>query len=130
MTIEEAKKIIEMSTDIIESKDKLYVNKDFIFKIMDMITLPPNVTCPRDNINFPINEPAVSPNWPPTWPQVWYKDDLGKKKKKVPWWVWYKSPYDFTCNGGSTGSKPDDPTTVDMSIKRTDYIDDFKPSVN
>ena len=123
MTIDEAKKILQLGTDTITNGDKIYIDRSYVLAILDMIDIIPLELQPgTDKGNLPV--------WPPTWPQVWYKDDSGTGFEKVPWWVWYKSQYDFTCNGASTGSKPDDSTTVHTSIKRTDYIDDFEPSTN
>jgi len=155
MTISEAKKIIDMCEDITTKSDgsaKTYVNKEYVMQILDMVDIIPLDLQPgTDKGNLPV--------WPPTWPQVWYKNDSDTGFEKVPWWVWYKGQYDFTCNGASTGSKPDDNTTVamtpenltkfaesysnpkdykntsienstDVSPKRTDFIDDFKPCTN
>lgn len=129
MTIEEAKKIIEMCADAVKKGDgddaKIYVNKEYVLQILDMVessnggittipTYPGTCPCPgNDEIN------KAYPAWPPTWPQVWYKtspdgpSDPGPGFEKVPWWVWYKNPMgDFTCDANSTGSKPQDADIV------------------
>ena len=127
MTKDEAKKILQLATDTITNGDKIYIDRSYVLAILDMIDTTPLELQPGTDKG---NSPVWPPVWPPTQPQVWYGDDSGAGFEKVPWWVWFKNQYDFTCNGGSTGSKPGDPTTVDMSIKRTDYINDFEPSTN
>ena len=116
MTITEAKKIIEMCADAIKKdNDKIYVNKEYVLQILDMVETVPSGFQPGI-------EPITTPVWPPTWPQVWYKDSTGEPEKpespgpgfeKVPWWVWYKNPFgDFTCDINSSGSKPQDANVV------------------
>lgn len=120
MTIEEAKKIIDMCADAVKKdNDKVYVSKDYVLQILDMVETVPSGFQPGI-------DPITTPVWPPTWPQVWYKTnedgpaDPGPGFEKVPWWVWYKNPLgDFTCDANSTGSKPQDAdivmTSADLS---------------
>ena len=135
MTITEAKKIIEMCADAVKKGDgddaKIYVNKEYVLQILYMVesntggitTIP---TCPgtcpgNDEIN------KAYPNWPPTWPQVWYKDSTDEPEspgpgfEKVPWWVWYRNGYEFTCDANSTGSKPQDADVVMTSADLTKF---------
>ena len=139
MTITEAKKIIEMCADAVKKGDgeeaKIYVNKEYVMSILDMVD---------DYKVQPGIDPITTPVWPPTWPQVWYKDGTAPEKEKAPWW-WDERG--FTCGPNSTGSKPSDADIVvtsgsspadeiqrfrenntkpvDVSPKRTDYIDDW-----
>lgn len=124
MTIEEAKKIIEMCADAVKKTDgddaKIYVNKEYVLSVLDMVETAPSGFQPGI-------EPITTPSWPPTWPQVWYKtdndgpSDPGPGFEKVPWWVWYKNGNEFTCN--STGSKPQYPDIVMTSSDLTKFAE-------
>lgn len=119
MTVLEAKKIIEMCADAVKKTDgddtKIYVNKEYVLQILDMVEpytpILPNCHGNNDDLN------KTWPTIPPTWPQVWYKNDTdapdpGPGYEKVPWWVWYKNGYEFTCGPNSTASKPQDADIV------------------
>lgn len=68
MTVDEAKKIIELCNDTISENDKVYVNKEYVFKILDMIE-----TYTSSKEEYPSNI-----NWDPKdyypfgWPKVYY----------------------------------------------------------
>ena len=121
MTVLEAKKIIDMCTDIDTMNGKPYVNKEFVLNILEMID--------EDYKTQPGVEPIIAPTptLPPTWPQVWYKNDTdapdpGPGYEKVPWWVWYKNPLgEFTCDSNSTASKPQDANIVTTSADLTKF---------
>ena len=140
MTIEEAKKIIDMCVDAVKKGDgedaKIYVNKEYVLSILDMVETPINIP----GTNIPQLDPATSPVWPPTWPQVWYKDHTDGSNpdfEKVPWWVWYKDYNQFTCDATSTGSKPTDADvvmttagTADKSRQMPEELQRFRDSLN
>lgn len=125
MTITEAKKIIEMCVDAVKKGDgddaKIYVNKEYVLSILDMVESIPNT-------NLPDHQPWTYPTdpniWPPTWPQVWYGKDgteIPEGFEKVPWWVWHRDYNQFTCDNTSTGSKPSDADVV-MTSATTDPL--------
>ena len=135
MNIEEAKKVIEMCADAVKKGDgedaKIYVNKEYVLSILDMVERAPQITGPDDPYPYPWypTQPGTHPTnpdvWPPTWPQVWYKDHTDGSNpdfEKVPWWVWYKDYNQFTCDATSTGSKPSDADVVMTSAGTTDPL--------
>lgn len=116
MTITEAKKIIDMCIDAVKKTDgddvKIYVNKEYVLSILDMVEEPAPITWPEPDYPYP---------WYPTNPGIIYKDSNH--------WVWKKvstgtgddapgkwvpaiepgpDPYSPYCDN-SSGSKPSDP---------------------
>jgi len=120
MTISEAKKIIDMCIDIVESKDeektKTYVNKGYVFQILDMVETP---SSPYIGIKeSPSNGKDLYPvdNYPFGWPKIYYRDSLGpvpsEREKFYPTDI-YGNPIPY-CGGdaNSTGSKSQDANIV------------------
>ena len=138
MNIEEAKKVIEMCADAVKKGDgedaKIYVNKEYVLSILDMVERAPQITGPDDPYPYPWyptqpGQPGTYPvdpmGWPPGYPQVWYKDHTDGSNpdfEKVPWWVWYKDYNQFTCDATSTGSKPTDADVVMTSANTADQL--------
>lgn len=170
MTVNEAKKILEMSTDTIRkiNDDRSeYINKDYVLKVLDMIEETPHLDYP-DIPSFPWNpmNPGVTYDGKGQW--VWRKISTGTGDNAPGEWhlVYEKEPDPYTpyCNDlNSTGNKPMTPDihvtcddsvkfanidssmyhndgtvttlsssdkTVDVSPKRTDYIDDFESTTS
>ena len=146
MTITEAKKIIEMCADAVRKTDgddaKIYVNKEYVLSILDMV-----------EESAPITWPDYPYPWNPTQPGITYKDSDHWVWKKVStgtgdndpgeWHLFYEKgpdPYTPYCGDmNSTGqnptpevhvtaSTPNTETPVDVSPKRTDFIEDFVPA--
>lgn len=166
MTITEAKKIIELCADAVKKTDgedaKVYVNKEYVLQILDMVEEPAPIIWPEPDYPYP---------WHPTNPGVTYTDGHWVWKKistgtgdDAPgnWHLVYEKgpdPYTPYCDDfNTTGHQPVTPnvhvtcddtkytssdssmykdtgtittamnskeTTVDVSPKRTDFIDDF-----
>lgn len=104
MTKSEAKTIIEMCADVMpvtsaqNNEPTVYVNRDYVLKILDMIDENKIEVTP----SYPTNIPGVSyPKYP--WePQVWYRD---KETPHVPTDI-YGNPVPY-CN--TTGQNPEQP---------------------
>ena len=113
MTITEAKKIIEMCADAVRKTDgddaKIYVNKEYVLSILDMVEEPAPITWP----DYPYP-------WNPMQPGVTYKDSDHWVWKKVStgtgdndlgeWHLFYEKgldPYTPYCGDiNSTGQNP------------------------
>ena len=82
MTIEEAKKIIDMCADAVKKGDgedaKIYVNKEYVLSILDMVERTPQITWPDDPYPYPWY--PTQPWTHPTDPGVTWKDRFIYKK--------------------------------------------------
>ena len=138
MTIEEAKKIIEMCADAVKKGDgedaKIYVNKEYVLSILDMVERTPQITWPDDPYPYPWYPTQPGP-YNPLDPGVTWKDRFIYKKttdgtgddapgKWVPTPEPPK-PWEPWCN--TTGQPPAEPdihvfATHDTSMNDNDSV--------
>lgn len=110
MTKSEAKQVIDLHKDEVVMDDgRIFISKDFVMSIIDMIEEPVKTI----DTDYPGNVLTQPDRYPFGWPKIF----CGNGPTDT-----YGNPVPYYTSGHGS--------SVDVSPKRTDYIDDFKSHEN